>query len=81
MIVVGVKVVDLDIGYLVGCGNMIISESFLVLLKFVCGLICIVSNVNVKVVYYYLVIMDKVVFEINEGIVGIGNIILISCKN
>lgn len=78
---VGVKAVDLDIGHLAGCGNMITSESFPALSKFARGLIRTASNVNAKVAHHYLVTMDKVVFEINEGIVGIGNTILISRKN
>lgn len=78
---VGVKAEDLDIGQLAGCGNMITSESFPALMKFARNLLRTAAKVNAKVAHHYLITMDKVVFEINEGVVGVGSTILISRKD
>lgn len=78
---VGVKAEDLDIGNLAGYGNMVTSEHFPAIVKFARTLFNTASKINAKVAHHYLVTMDKVVFEINEGIIGVGNTVLISRKS
>lgn len=73
---VGVKASDLDIGHLPGVGNMITTENFPALTKFARQLFRTTTNLDAPIAHHYLVTQDKHVFELTEGMIGTGVILI-----
>lgn len=76
---IGVTSKELNIGVLEGHGNLITSKRFPALANFVDALFKSVKNWPAGFAHHYIETSDRVLYEVNEGIIG-NSVILITKK-